>query len=188
LRTVERPPIATGEIAAPDRHRLAAVEITGDGSYAVAVLDEFLKLGAVEDADARLRRSVREQQRLEMELIDAVAPLRAGPVAVGALLASDSAGARRQLDARQLRPEHRHAHCYVIAIFRRQPGVADPVGQAEPAKNLHRARRDLVALDVRRLAGTAGLGHGHIDAARGKFHRQCQPDRAGADNQYACIE
>src|SRR5215470_11738135 len=112
-----------------------------------------------------------KQQRLEMELVDAVAPLRAGPVAVGALLAADSTGARRQLDARQLRPEHRHAHCYVIAIFRRQPGVADPVGQAEPAKNLHRTRRDLVALDVRRLAGTAGLGHGHIDAARGKFHR-----------------
>ena len=50
----------------------------------------FLELGAVEDADARLRRSVREQQRLEMELVDAVAPLRAGPVAVGALLAADS--------------------------------------------------------------------------------------------------
>src|SRR5262249_18754378 len=72
------------------------------------------------------------------------------------LSAPFSTGARRQLDARQLRPEHRHAHCYVIAIFRRQPGVADPVGQAEPAKNLHRTRRDLVALDVRRLAGTAG--------------------------------
>ena len=155
----------------------------------VAVLDEFLELGAVEDTDARLRRSpCAEQQRLEMELVDAVAPLRAGPVAVGALLGADSAGARRQLDARQLRPQHRHAHCYVIAIFWRQPGVADPVGQAEPAKNLHRARRDLVALDVRRLAGTSGLGHGHIDAARGKFHRQCQPDRAGADNQYAGIE
>ena len=106
----------------------------------VAVLDEFLELGAVEDTDARLRRSpCAEQQRLEMELVDAVAPLRAGLVAVGALLAADAAGARRQLDARQLRPDHRHAHCYVIAIFRRQPGVADPVG---------------VALDVRRLAGS----------------------------------
>src|SRR5262245_56272730 len=83
---------------------------------------------------------------------------------------------------------HRHAYCYVIAIFRRQSGVADPVGQAEPAKNLHRARRDLVALDVRWLAGMAGLGHRHIDAARGKFHRQCQPDRTGAANQYAGIE
>ena len=29
----------------------------------------------------------------------------------------------------------------------------------------------VVALDVRQLAGTAGLGHGHINAARGKFHR-----------------
>ena len=107
---------------------------TGDGSHDVAVLDEFLELGAVEDTDARLRRSpCAEQQRLEMELVDAVAPLRAGLVAVGALLAADAAGARRQLDARQLRPDHRHAHCYVIAIFRRQPGVADPVGQAEPA-------------------------------------------------------
>src|SRR5262245_4574244 len=125
----------------------------GDGSHDVAVLDEFPELGAVEDADARLRRSVRKQQRLEMELVDAVAPLRAGPVAVGALLAA-----------------------------------AHPVGQAESAKNLHRARRDLVALDVRWLAGTAGLAHGHSDAARGKFHRQCQPDRAGTDNQYAGIE
>src|SRR5262249_56153611 len=129
----------------------------GDSSHDVAVLDEFLELGAVEDADARLRRSVGDHQGLEMELVDAVAQFRAGPVAVAALLAADSAGARRQLDARQLRPEHRYAHCYVIAIFRRQPGVADPTGQAEPAKNLHRARRDLVALDVRRLARPAGL-------------------------------
>src|SRR5262245_3010544 len=69
-----------------------------------------------------------------MELVDAVAPLRAGPVAVGALLAADAAGARRQLDARQLRPEHRHAHGSVIAICRRQTGVSHPVGQASRRK------------------------------------------------------
>ena len=76
----------------------------------------------------------------------------------------------------------------VVAVFRRQAGVADPVREAEPAENLHRPRRDLIALDVRRLAGVAGLGHGHVDAARGEVHAERQPHRTGPDNQHAGVD
>ena len=37
---------------------------------AALVLGEILELRAVEDADARMRRRVREQQRLEKSLVD----------------------------------------------------------------------------------------------------------------------
>src|SRR5262245_60700437 len=138
----------------------------------VTVLDEFLELGAVEDADARLRRSVREQQRLEMELIDAVAPLRAGGQWPSAPFSPRTRPARDGSLMRDSSAPSTDTHIATSLRYSRgSPVLRNPVGQAEPAKNLHRTHRDLVALDVRRLAGTAGLGHGHINVARGKFHR-----------------
>ena len=64
-RTAERAAVAADEIAAGDRDALAVVEIANDAGDALLVLGEFLELGAVEDADARLRRGVREQQRFK---------------------------------------------------------------------------------------------------------------------------
>jgi hypothetical protein len=109
-------------------------------------------------------------------------------MAIGALLAANAAGARRQLDARQLGSQRRDAAGYVVAVFRRQAGVADLGGEAKPAENLHRARRDLVALDVRRLARTPRLDHGHIDTTRSEVDGECQPDRTAADHQDAGFE
>ena len=157
--------------SSPSRSRTTAVTPS-------VVLGQLFELGAVEDPDARLRRGVREQQRLEVKLIDPVPPFRGRPMAIGALLAADAAGARWQLDARQLGAQRRDAAGHVVAIFRRQAGVADFCRDAEPAENLHRSRRDLVALDVGRFAGPPCLDHRHIDAARGEVHREGEPHRA----------
>jgi hypothetical protein len=95
--------------------------------------------------------------------------------------------ARDGSEMRKLRSGRGYAADHVVAEFRRQPGLADFPGDAEPAENLHRSRRDLVAFDVRRLAGAAGFRHRHVDAARGKVHRQRQPDRACSNDQDAGV-
>jgi hypothetical protein len=85
--------VAADEIAAGDGDTLAAVEVANNASHPLLVLAEFLELVAIEDADAWLRRGVREQQRFKEKLVDPVWPLRRWPRTVIALLAADATGA-----------------------------------------------------------------------------------------------
>jgi hypothetical protein len=136
----------------------------------------------------RMRGGVREQHRLEKQLVDAVGELGGRPPSVDALLSTHAPGARRHLDARELGAGRRDAAGDVVAVFGRQPGRTDLVGEPEPPEDLHRARRDLVALDVGRLAGMAGLQHGDVDAAPGEVERQREADWAGADHDDAGVQ
>src|SRR6185295_4014988 len=67
-------------------------------------------------------------------------------------------------------------------------GLADGLGKAETAVDLHGPGGNLIALDAGQLAGLANLGDGHVDAARGKVHGKCKPDRSAADDQHACVK
>ena len=58
--------VAADEVSAGDRDARATVEIAGDAGDAVLVLGERLEFGAVEDANARMRRGLREQDRLQV--------------------------------------------------------------------------------------------------------------------------
>jgi hypothetical protein len=180
--------VAADQVAAGQRDPRAVVETLGVRGDAVRTFGEGFEARAVEDADARLRGGVREQQRLEKQLVDAVGELGRRPPPVVARLAAHAAGARRQPDARELRSGRRDAARHVVAIFGRQPGLTDPVGEAEPPEDLHRAGRDLVALDVGRLAGAPGLEHRHVDAAPGEVERQREADRPRADDDDAGVE
>ncbi len=56
------------------------------------------------------------------------------------------------------------------------------------AEDFHRPGRDLIALDVRRLAGPPDLGDGHVDAARRQVHSERESDRPRAHDQNAGVE
>src|SRR4030095_604438 len=91
--------VAAHKIGAGDRYPLAAVEIAGNGGDAALVLGESLDCGAVENADARWGCSVREQHRLEIDLIDPVRRFRRWPLGVRPLGCGVSLGSRRDSDA-----------------------------------------------------------------------------------------
>ena len=135
-----------------------------------------------------LRRGVREQDRLEVDLVDAVRRLRRRPPGVGAARCRCSGRARRDVDARQLGAGDRGAEDDVVRIVGRQAGVAHRLRDAEPAEQLHGARRDVVALHVRRLAARPRLEHHDARAAPGEVHRQRQADRPGADDRDVGVE
>src|SRR3954452_8992732 len=125
----------------------------------------------MQDMDAGLRRSVREQHRLEELLIAAMRVLGRWPDrvwpgcgrrATRAARRNGYAGERDTGDARR-RDD-------VVGIVRRQPDAAQLVGQAEPPEDLHRARADLTALHVRWVVGRATLGDHDIGAAPSQIH------------------
>src|SRR5215831_12257957 len=91
--------VATDQIGRDDRRLLPAVEIARRRGDAALVLDELLDLGAVEHADARMRRHLREQQRLEEGLVDAVRRLRRRPGGIRAGRRAGSLAARRNGNA-----------------------------------------------------------------------------------------
>jgi hypothetical protein len=73
----------------------------------------------------------------------------------------------------------------VVAVLRRQANVADLRRQAEPAKNFHGSGRDLIALDIRRLARFAQLSDRDIDPAPGEVDGERQADGSSADDENA---
>src|SRR6185437_8744469 len=167
-------------IDAPDRTR---VEIA-QGNAGTIILDHHvLRRGAVDDGDARLRGRMLEQDRLKEYLVDAMRRLRRRPVAIGDIGRGEAIAAAGNFDPRQLLPGKGSAVADVVRIIRRQSGIADLVGNAEPAENLHGARGDMVAFRFRRSGAGARLHNRHIDAAPGEIDRKRQADRSGAYNQ-----
>src|SRR5215472_16711994 len=110
----------------------------------------------MQDADARLLRSVREQHRLEKLLIAAMRMLWRRP---GSVRTSCGKGATRaapgnkyagELDARDARRRDD-----VIGISRRETDATQLVGHAEPPEDSHRPGADLPTLHVRRVVRRA---------------------------------
>src|SRR5262249_2491448 len=54
----------------------------------------------------------------------------------------------------------------------------------EPPKNLHRPRRNMIALHARRLTRIALLNHRHFNAAPRKVHREQQTHRPTANDTH----
>ena len=127
----------------------------------------------MQDTDAGLLRSVREQHRLEELLIAAMRVLGRRPDRVRpgcgrrATRAARRNGYAGELDAGDARRRDD-----VVGIVRRQPDAAQLVGQAEPPENLHGTGADLTALHVRWIVGRAALGDDDIDASPSQIHGQ----------------
>jgi len=130
-------------------------------------------LRVVQDTDAGLRRSVREQYRLEELLIAAMRVLGCRPESVrpgcgrGAALAARRNGYAGELDAGDAR-----CRDDVVGIVRRQPDAAQLVGQAEPPEDFHGASADLATLHVGWVVGRAALGDDDIDASPSQIDGQ----------------
>src|SRR3954452_5011625 len=120
----------------------------------------------MQDMDAGLRRTVREQHRLEELLIAAMRVLGRRPDRVwpGCDRRATRA-ARRNGYAGELNAGDAGRRDDVVGIVRRQPDAAQLVGQAEPSENLHGTGADLTALHVRWVVGRAAPGHAQIDAS-----------------------
>src|SRR5262249_3856612 len=104
------------------------------------VLGESIDFSAIEDANARLRRHVSEQHRLEELLVDPVSVFRRWPKRVRARRsACSSLASRRDRDARQLRSEDARRRDDVVRIVGRKPYAAQLVSGPKAAKDFHGA-------------------------------------------------
>ena len=178
--------VAADEVVGCHADRGAGLQIASGGANAVRVLREAVDRRTVDDAHAGRRRRALEQDRLEVDLVDAVRRLGGRPVGVGAAARRVAVAPARNGNARELGAGRRRPVGDVVRVVRRQAGVADLAREAELAKHLHRARRDVVALHARQLAAAPRLDDEHVDAALRQVDCQHQPDRPGADDQDLC--
>src|SRR6516164_6143120 len=101
----------------------------------------------MQDADARLLRSVCEQHRLEELLIAAMRVLGRRPGSVRPRCGRRATRATRRNEyAGEFDAGDACRRDDVVGIVRRQPDAAQPVGQAEPPEDLHGAGAYLTAL------------------------------------------
>ena len=175
--------VAADQKAAGNREPLAVVDVAENGHDTIAVLREIFERGAVEHADAWLGRGVREEYGLEINLIDPVWRLRSRPQSVWPVVCAISLGPRGNTDAAELGPRRRRAGSDIVRIVPGKPGRTQPRGEAEAAEGLHRAGRDRVTLDARRLPRPAKIGDHDIDAAPSQVYCKRQADGTGANNQ-----
>src|SRR5215469_10277858 len=110
------------------------------------------------------------------------------PPAVVAFLTADAAEAGRKFDPSKLRSSGRCAADNVISILRRKAVIANLVGNTETTKYLHRTRRHLIALNVRRFAGFPSFQDGYVDVSRSEVHRKRQPHGTRTHYDYTGID
>ncbi|MET4477420.1 hypothetical protein ABIB66_001936 [Bradyrhizobium sp. F1.13.3] len=127
-----------------------------------------------------------EQDRLEIDLVDPVGRLRRRPPGIGATSGAVAACARGNVDAAQLDAGRRGPVGAVVREICGQACVAQLCGDAEPAEDLHRTRRDVIAFDAGRIAGMADLRDHDVDPTGSQIHRRGQSDGPGAHHQHLC--
>src|SRR5215472_5611343 len=110
------------------------------------------------------------------------------PPAVVAFLTADAAEARRKFDPSKLRSSGRYAADNVSSILGRKAGIADFVGDTETTKYLHRTRRYLIALNVRRFTGLPSFQDGYVDVSRSEVHRKRQPHGTRTHYDYTGVD
>ena len=126
---------------------------------------------------------MREQDRLQKDLVDAMRRLRRRPVAVGAVGRRETVAPAGNVNPCQLLAGERGAIADVVRIVGGQSGIADLLGDAEPAEDFHGAGGDVVALRLRRCRAGTCFDHGDVDAAPCKIDGEGQPDRPRAYDQ-----
>src|SRR5690348_8229568 len=179
--------VATDQEAAIDPAKLAAVEIAHRDISAGVLNDDILDRAAVDDGDTRLRGRVLKQNRLEENLVDTMRRLRRRPVRVGRINSSEAIPAAGNPDTGQLPAGERSAIADVVRIVGGQTCIADLLRDAEPAKDLHRARGNVVAFWLRRHRARTRSHDGHADAAPGKVDGEREPDRPRPDDQHTAF-
>ena len=177
-------PIAPDEIARGDAGEIPGVEVANRRYDLVAGLLKTLDLCAVQDRDQPQRLRVAENHRLEKNLIGAMRGLGRRPMAIGAALVCEPVAPARNANARELHPGERCPIGDVVWIVCRQANIAQQVRDAQAPIDLHRSRRDVIALRLRRLAGVAPLDDHHLDAAPREIHGERQADGARANDKH----
>ncbi len=167
-----------------DTERPAAVEIAGQRNHLPVILRDLNDLGTRQDRDPRLGGGMTEQDRFEIDLVDPVWRLGRRPPRVGSAGCAVTGRAAGNFDATQLDARCRGPIGAVVGEVFGQTGVAQLCGHAEPTEYLHRARRDVIALDAGRIARAADFGDDDIDPARSQIHCRGEPHRARAHHQH----
>jgi hypothetical protein len=180
--------LAADQIGAGDLDLVAAVTVLRDSDHAVGRLHDVHDARAIENAQVRHRLGMREQDGLEEDLVDAMRRLGRRAPGVGPTGRGVALRAARDRDARQLDARGGRAIGDVVGIVRRQPGVAQRARDAKTPEDLHRARRDVIALGARRLAAPAQLGERHRHAAPREVHRERESHRPGPHDQHLRLD
>ena len=102
--------------------------------------------------------------------------------------AAHAAEAGGKFDSSEFRSGSRYAADDVVSIFGGKTRVADFPGNTETTKYLHRARRYLIALDVRRFASLPCFQDRYVDVTRSKVHCKRQPHGTRAHYDYTGID
>ena len=167
---------------------MAGIVVPNGGRHAGFSLGEILDLGMMENTDARARRRVRKQQRLEINLVDPMRRLRRRPPGVRPAGRRESLVARRDGNARELDPGRRRAERDIVRKIRRKPRLAQALGDAEAPEDLHGTRRHVIAADARRLAGAATFADDDVDPAPRQVHGERQADRPGPHDEHLSLD
>ena len=171
--------VAADQVARPHASSRAAVEVARRDRHAALVLHEAGRLAAVPDRHAGLRLGVREQDRLEVDLVDAVRRLGRRPPAVGAALVAVAGRARGDVDARQLAAGDRRCE-------RRRRSGSPPAGRRRARRRRGRGggtapsfapRRDCTSRSAARRARASRARRRCGRAPRGRSPASGRPAR-----------
>ncbi len=169
-----------------DAERVSTVEVATQRDHTIVVLLDIGDFRARQNGDARLSGGVAEQDRLEIDLVDPVRRLGRRPPGVGAAGGAVAARARGNVDTAELDAGRRGPIGAIVREVRGQARVAQLCGDAQPAEDFHRSRRDVIAFDAGRIAGVADLRDDDVDPARGQIHGRGQSHGPGAHDQHLC--
>ena len=165
----------------------SAVEIPDGRNDAVMAFAEILELSAVQDLKPVDGSRVREQHGFHVDLVDAVRRLGRRPIGIRSARCGIAIAPAGNQDARELDARCRGAVGAIVGVVGRQSGVAQLLRQPEPAKNLHRTRRDVVAFHARRFRGGARFHYNDGYSSRCEVHCEREADRTGPHHENASL-
>ncbi len=175
--------VAANEVARCNLHILASFQIVCIRRHAIVVLREMVELNAVVDGNAWRLPGVLEEDWLKIDLVDPGRRLRRRPPGIRSTCVGVAVTAAWDRDAGQLTAGHRRPVGDIVGVVFWQAGVSYLSDDTKPAKDLHRAGSDMVALHAWRLATLAQLQDGNPLSTTGQVERQRQPNRPSADDQ-----
>ena len=170
-------------------HELAAAHIEcstvgkrGDSPGTVVVLPDPENLCLTDEGEAIPSHGVLLKDRLDVQLVDAMRRLGRRPPHVDTGVVAHAAGSPGDGDPSEVLADHRGPKRNVVWMFVRQPRGPEIRCHAQATEDLHRAARDVVALDGWWLPESPPVEHDDVDARVRQPHREGETDGSAPDH------
>jgi len=141
---------------------------------------DLLDSTVIQQNDALARGGLGVEDRLEIDLVDAMCRLRCRPAAVRAAFIGIAGAPARDVDAGELVSRGAGAESDIVGIVIGQTRRAYALDEAQAAERFHRPRGDVIAFDARRLSRRPLFQDRDVNAPPGQIERQAEPHRPGA--------